>query len=428
MKKKAYLAVLAACMSLMLTACAQETVKKDETESVQQSEEETEAGGTKSVAKNGLVTVKNAADYVAVGDYKGIELEKMAAEVTEEQIDVTVANAIGSGEEVSGGTVQAGDTVTIDYVGTRDGEAFDGGSAENYDLLIGSGTFIDGFEAGLVGMKKGETRHLDLTFPADYRNQEMAGAAVTFQVTLQKFVRPQLTDEWAAANTDYQTAAEYREAVRAQLLSQAEEAEVQRLKQSAWEQVLVSSEVTEYPNADLEDAANEFRQEIQLYADQSGMELADFLAAQGMTEEQLEEVAGQYAQAKVKQNLIVQCIMDAEGMSLSDDQSAALLQELIAQLGAGSEADLIDVYGQELVDESIGLLRVENFIYENAVIVDAAAAGADAAADTGAAEGAQAADSQVDAGAAADAQTDAAADTADAADSAADTDGAEQGA
>lgn len=424
MKKKGYLAVLAACMSLMLAACAQETVKKDEPETAQQSEDETEAEGAKSVTKYGLVTVKNAADYVTIGNYKGIELQKNMVEVTEDQINVAIARAIGSGEEVSGGTVQAGDTVTIDYVGTKDGEVFDGGSAESYDLLIGSGTFIDGFEDGLVGMKKGETRHLNLTFPADYRNQELAGAAVNFQVTLQKFVRPQLTDEWAAENTDYQTAAAYQEAVRAQLSSQAEASEVQRLKQSAWEQVLVSSEVTEYPSADLEDAANEFRKEIQFYAEQSGMELADFLAAQGMTEEEFEEAARQYAQAKVKQNLIVQGIMDAEGMSLNDAESTAILEELIAQLSAGSQADLIDVYGQEMVDESIGLLRVENYIYENAVIVDAAAAAA-ASADAGAAD--QAAD-DANAGAADQAADNADTGAADQATDNGDAGAAEQGA
>lgn len=371
MKKKIYLAVLAACMTLTLSACGQDTVKKDDTKAEQTAEDtEKDEDTKKRKAKNGLVSVKNVEDYIQLGTYKGIELQKNIIEITEEQVQAAISREIGAGSEVDGGTVQAGDTVTIDYVGTKDGEAFEGGSAEGYDLLIGSGSFIDGFEDGLIGMKKGETRHLDLTFPEDYKNKEMAGQAVTFQVTLEKFVRPQLTDEWAAENTEYKTAAEYEEAVRAALTQQADLYAVQAMKQSAWEQLLVGSEVTEYPQQDLDDAEAECRQDVEIYADQAGMELDAFLESQGVTKESFEELCQQYAQAKVKQNLIVQAIMDAEGMSLNDDESLAIQEQLIAQLGAESMADLVDLYGQEMVDESVGILRVENFILENATIVE----------------------------------------------------------
>lgn len=369
MKKKIYLAVMAACMAMTFSACGQDTVKKDDTKAEQTAENTTEDDKAHKV-KKGLVSVENVEDYIKLGTYKGIELQKNIIEITEEQVQAAIAREIGAGSEVSDGTVQAGDTVTIDYVGTKDGEAFEGGSAEGYDLLIGSGSFIDGFEDGLIGMKKGETRHLDLTFPEDYRNKEMAGQAVTFQVTLEKFVRPQLTDEWAAENTEYKTAAEYQEAVRAALTQQADLYAVQAMKQSAWEQLLVETEVTEYPQQDLDDAEAQCKKDIEHYASQGDMELDAFLESQGVTKEAFEELCQQYAQAKVKQNLIVQAIMQAEGMSLNDEESLAIQEQLIAQLGAESMADLVDLYGQEMVDESVGILRVENFILENANIVE----------------------------------------------------------
>ena len=107
--------------------------------------------------------------------------------------------------------IQNGDTATINFVGTKDGEAFEGGTGNNYDLVIGSGTMIPGFEEGIVGMKKGETKDVSVTFPESYRNSELAGQDAVFQITVQSFKRPpELTDDWVAANTDYKTIDEYK--------------------------------------------------------------------------------------------------------------------------------------------------------------------------------------------------------------------------
>lgn len=132
--------------------------------------------------------------------------------------------------------------------------------------------------------------------------------------------------------------------------------------------VVESSEIKEYPEKDIENAAAEFKKMIEGYAKQAGVELEEFVETQQMTMEQLEESAKQYAEAKVKQILIVQAILDAEGLSLDDDESLKIQDELIEGSGAGDLAGLIDTYGQAAVDEAIGLLRVENFIVENAEI------------------------------------------------------------
>ena len=287
------------------------------------------------------------------------ELEDKAEEVTDKN-----------------GTVQTGDLVTIDFVGLLDGEAFDGGSAANYDLTVGEGGMIDGFEDGIIGMKKGETKEVPLTFPEDYFSEDMAGKDVVFKITLQNFRRaPELTDEWGAANTDYATIKEYKEGIRAQLEKNAEESAKYTMYSDGWNQVLESSEIIEFPEEEIENCIAEFKKQVNSYAQQANMELEEFIESQGYTEESFENECRQYAEYKVKQNLIVQGIMDAEGIRLDDKECLAIQDELISNYGKESLADLVDEYGQVAVDESIGLLRVEQFIADNAVITELASEG-----------------------------------------------------
>lgn len=379
MKKKAFLAVLAMCMALTATACGNDNNKendtKQQTEADQDSEKETEEKKEEpSSFGERLVSVDNVEKYITIGEYKGLELDKTVEEVTDEQIESQISTELQNNRvEVTDkdGAVQEGDLVTINFVGTKDGETFDGGTANNYDLTIGEGGMIDGFEDGIIGMKKGETKDLPLTFPEDYPAEELAGEDVVFQITLQNFRRtPELTDEWVAKNMDVTTVDEYRESVRTQLQADAVEAAENMMKYNAWELVLTNSEIIEYPQEDIENGIAEYKSLCSNYAAQADMELEDFVEAQNMTMDDFEDQCRQYAESKVKQNLIIQGIMDAEGMSLSDEESLKIQDQLIADYNAADLAEMVDRYGQALVDEAIGLLRVENFIVENANITE----------------------------------------------------------
>lgn len=254
--------------------------------------------------------------------------------------------------------------------------AFDGGTANNYELTIGSGTFIDGFEDGIIGMKKGQTKDLDLTFPEEYSSEELAGQEVVFKVTLQSFKRaPELTDDWAAKNTDCKTAEEYRKEIRTTLEDEAKTSAQNTLRETAWNTVLSASEVKEYPQDDLDTAKTEFKTLYENYAKQGDMTLEDFVKAQGISMDDFEEQSSQYAEYKVKQNLIVQGIMDAENMTLEDEKSLSIQDELIKAYNVKDLAALVDKYGQAAVDESIGLLRVEDFILDNATVEEKVTAG-----------------------------------------------------
>ena len=369
MKKKIYLAVLATCMMLAWNGCGNDKETAENDTAAEQTEQTSDAADSDESGSTRLVSVDNVEKYVTIADYKGIALDHSVAEVTDENVEKRVAqNLQGKSEEVTAedAVIQNGDTATINFVGTKDGVAFEGGTANNYDLVIGSGTMIPGFEEGILGMKKGETKDITVTFPENYQSSELAGQEAVFQITVQSFKRPpELTDAWAAANTDYKTADEYRASVRTQLEQEAQDQAESSLRSTAWTTVYSNSEVVEYPEKDIEEATQEFRSQIEAYAKQGNMELEDFVESQGVSMDDFEAQCQQYAQNKVKQNLIIQGIMDAEGMTLEDEESLAIQNELVEKYASGDLAALIDTYGQVAVDETIGLRRVEDFIIAN---------------------------------------------------------------
>lgn len=367
MKKKMYLAVLTLALALTATACGNNTgdgnnVKNEQTD--------------KKKADTRLVSVKDLEKYVKLGEYKGITLDKVVSVISEDDLAAQIdENLMKAAEEISGGA-EMGDLVTINFVGTKDGEAFDGGTANNYDLTLGSGGMIPGFEDGIVGMKKGETKDLNLTFPEDYHEPSFAGEDVVFKITCQKVRRKaELTDEWAAKQGDYKSADAYRAAIKTQMEEAAQKAAEEELKNSAWLRVVDSSEVLEYPQEDIEKQKKEYRKITQRFADQAKMELEEFVKSQNMTMEQFEASTQQYAELIVKQDLVIQAILDAENISLNDEECLEIQEELIKNSGSKDLAEMIDRYGQEGVDEAIGLLRVEDFILKNAKINEKASGG-----------------------------------------------------
>ena len=389
MKKKAVVAMLIMCMAVSAAACGKSsdtektTTETTDTKDSEDSEKDSTDTDTKEAASSEgkrLVSVKDVSKYVTIGEYKGLELTRTSQPVTDDDVQAEINyNLEDNGSEVKDGTVENGDTVTINFTGTIDGKEFDGGSAEDYELVVGDGEMIDGFEDGIVGMKSGETKELDLTFPDDYYEESVAGKAVVFKVTLQKFTRPaELTDEWVAENTEYKTVDEYREAVKKQLEDTAVQTADYGLYSDAWNEVQAASEIKDYPKEDVDAAKKSYQELNEKYVKDAGMEMADFLESQGMSEEDYESECQQYAESKVEQNLIVQGIMDAEGLSIDDEETQKLKDDLIKEYGFASIDEMIETYGEQEVNESLALLRVERFIVDNANVTEVAGDDADA--------------------------------------------------
>lgn len=164
-------------------------------------------------------------DKIKIAQYKGVEVEKVeAVKVLDEHVEESIQSTLqakSTQKEITDRPVKEGDVVTIDYVGKKDGEAFDGGTAEDYQLPIGSGQFIDGFEDGIIGHETGETFDLNLTFPENYQSEDLAGKEVVFTVTLDKIaevVVPELTDELVAElSEESKTVDEFKKEVKKDL-------------------------------------------------------------------------------------------------------------------------------------------------------------------------------------------------------------------
>ena len=367
MKKRIYLAMLVACFALTATACSDGgAVVTDDTKAEKQAEgKKAEAGSTR------LVSVDNVDKYITIGEYKGLILDNTVDAITDDDVQLQIDQELQDKAEPVSDGANEGDLVTVNYTGTIDGQSFDGGTANNYDFVIGDGQMFTEFEDGVTGMKKGDTKEIQIDFPSDYGDSTLAGKTAVYKVTVQNVRRTaELTDEWVAKNTDYTTVDEYKEGVRSKLEADAKQSAQEVLKNTAWSTVLENSEVKEYPQEDIDGAVSEFKKSMELYAKQADMTLEEFISSQGISQDDFDEQCQQYAEGKVKQNLIVQGIMDAEGLSLDDKESLQLQEELVKQMGAGNLAELVGTYGQDYVDESVGLLRVEDFIISNASVSD----------------------------------------------------------
>ena len=210
MKKKMLAVLLAVTVTMAFTACGDKSKEQDSTaedtkETAQENTEDTAEAVAEAVAEKPGSYMKDlrAADYVILGNYKGVEITLDEPEVTDEYlegyIDYVLQNSAVS-TPVLDRPVEMGDVVNIDYVGKIDDVAFDGGTAQGYDLTIGSGRFIEGFEDGCIGMEVGETRDVEATFPDPYTNNpDLAGKVAVFTVTVNSISVeeiPELTDEY----------------------------------------------------------------------------------------------------------------------------------------------------------------------------------------------------------------------------------------
>ena len=298
MKKRIYLAMLVACFALTATACSDGgAVVTDDTKTEKQAEgKKAEAGSTR------LVSVDNVDKYITIGEYKGLILDNTVDAITDDDVQSQIDQELQDKAEPVSDGAKEGDLVTVNYTGTIDGQTFDGGTANNYDFVIGDGQMFTEFEDGVTGMKKGDTKEIQIDFPSDYGDSTLAGKTAVYKVTVQNVRRTaELTDEWVAKNTDYTTVDEYKEGVRSKLEADAKQSAQEVLKNTAWSTVLENSEVKEYPQEDIDGAVSEFKKSMELYAKQADMTLEEFISSQGISQDDFDEQCQQYAEGKVKQ-------------------------------------------------------------------------------------------------------------------------------
>lgn len=319
-----------------------------------------------------------ALDFVTLGEYKGLTVEVDPINVTDEDVDSEIHEILHSSAEASDilteGTIVEGDIANIDFVGKKDGVAFDGGTGTGYDLEIGSGTFIPGFEEGLVGVSVGETVDLDVTFPEYYGNEELAGQPAVFTVTVNSIQRlKELDDELASALSDgeAETVADYREWTKGRLAEEALETRSANAKNELMGMAAANITVGEYPQDLVDYTVNEITEYFQYYAAMYGMDFNSFLTAMfGFTEEEFPAQAEDLAKENLKEEFCVDAIAETEGLLPEGEELMAKYDELAATYGYESGEALIAQYGESSLKYSLEYTLVGDFLLENANIVE----------------------------------------------------------
>jgi trigger factor len=381
MKKRAIMISMLLVMALSVTGCSQKTATKDKdtkTEETAKTDdaEETESDNTEETSEDTPTTAELMAGIdvekcVTLGDYKGVTVEKTIQSVTDEDVQNEIDNALANYPVEVDQAAKEGDTVNIDYVGKIDGEEFDGGSDQGADLKLGSGKFIDGFEDGLIGARKGETRTLNLTFPEDY-TQDLAGKAVEFTVTVNAVKEPlsEPTDQWVADNIEgYDNIADYKAGIRSEQEESNEQTAENQVRYAAWTQVIDNCTINEYPETLVEVGKKLYEQQVETYAKYAGMELDAYIESSGLTQEEYQSNMEEYGKNVAAQALVCQAICDKEGFAIGDDDYQKALQDMLTEYGC-TEDELIQTYGQDNVEQSIMLNRVSNLILENANVTE----------------------------------------------------------
>ena len=313
--------------------------------------------------------------YVTLGEYRGLKTEGEDTSVSDGDVERSIQSVLaekGNLEEVKGRPAKMGDTVNIDYEGFKDGVAFDKGTG-NKDLKLGSGTFIAGFEEGVVGMEVGEEKDLSLTFPEHYHDEELAGEDVVFHVKVNRISEdkiPELTDDFVKSlGNGVQTVDEYREYIREQLTEQKESSAKANLEAELMKQAVdnASCDIDKLPQWLVSQNSAEFRQSTESFVNQYGMTLDDYLAQTGSDEEAFNREAEEYGLEKAKSDLVVLSIAKAEGLEVTDKELEEYYSEYASNYNTTAEQIKKAIPEDEL---KTYLLQQEvmDFLYENAEI------------------------------------------------------------
>lgn len=278
------------------------------------------------------VTVK---PEVKLGDYKELTVEKQDREVTEEDVDARIKREQEAQAELvikEDEAAENGDTVVIDFEGFLGEETFEGGKGENYSLELGSNSFIPGFEDQLVGVKAGESKEVNVTFPEDYQAEDLAGKDAVFKVTVHEVKAkelPELDDEFAKDVDDsVETLAELKEKYRKELTETKEKAAEDAKDEAAIRQAVENAEIVELPHSMVHDEVHRSMDEFLNNMQRQGISPEMYYQLTGSTEADLHQQFEGEAETRVKTNLVIEAIAKAEGLEATEEDIEKEIQEL----------------------------------------------------------------------------------------------------
>lgn len=318
------------------------------------------------------VTVK---PEVKLGEYKGVEVAAVAAEVSDEELNEELERLQQRHAEltvIDEGASQSGDVVVIDFDGSVDGVPFEGGQAERYSLELGSNTFIPGFEDQVIGMATGDFKDVEVTFPETYHAEELANKQAVFKVKVHEIKRkqlPELDDEFAKDVSEFDTLDEYKEDLKKQLLTRKEQ-EAQGVRENeAVEKAAANAEV-EIPEAMIQSEVQNMMRDFDNRLRQQGMNLEMFLSFSGQTNADLEGQMKDDAEKRVRNNLVLEQIAKEEKLEVSEEEINKELENM-ADTYKRSADEIRSILGAngslDSLREELLLRKTIDFLLENSV-------------------------------------------------------------
>ncbi len=350
--KKCYLNLLAfVCCASLLTGCGKDSSATEEAIS------STEADFSEALNYD-------PADYVKLGDYKKLKVQYPLPYVSDEDMQMYIYDLMDEATEYreTEDAAKSGDYVKIDFTGTIDGKEFEGGSASGYEFILGQGEFFDDFEKNVIGLKKGEDVSFQMTFPEDYFD-ELKGKTADFKVILQsvsQVIQPEYTDEFVAKNTEYSSIEEYEEAIREELIVEAQQASEDEAGSSALAQAVENAKIEGYPQALYDYTYQDTREICEGTAQMFGLEIdeviQDYYGAENLEEAVLDAV---------NETMVIQAIAKKEKLEISEKDFEKEAENLSAEYGYETLEEFEEDYSRTELELILVREKVLDFLYES---------------------------------------------------------------
>ena len=310
---------------------------------------------------------------IGLGKYKGVKIDKIDTEVTEEEVNAQVDRERENNARniaVEDRPVKDGDMTVIDFEGFVDGVAFEGGKGEDYPLTIGSGAFIPGFEEQLVGAEIGKEVEVNVTFPENYQAEELKGKAALFKCTVKEIKEkelPELDDEFASEVSEFQSLAQYKEDIKKNL-SERKAQEAKRAKEDAVIDAIINDSDIEIPDPMLETEqrhmADDFGQRIQM----QGINLEQYFQITGSSYDTLVEQIKPQAEKRIKSRLVLEAVAAKEGIEVSEEEYVKETERMaeIYQMEAEKVREMLGEKEKKQVMKDLAIQKAVDFVVENA--------------------------------------------------------------
>ena len=310
---------------------------------------------------------------VTLGKYKGVKIDKVDIDVTEEEIEADIAKERDNAARIipiTDRAVKDGDMTVIDFEGFVDGVAFEGGKGEDYPLTIGSGAFIPGFEAALIGAEIGVETDVNVTFPEDYQAEELAGKAAVFKCTVKEIKEkelPELDDEFASEVSEYDTFAEYKESVKAKIVDR-KTAAAKSAKEEEVVAAVVADAKMDIPEAMVETTQRQMVEEFAQRMQSQGISMEQYMQFTGMTPQMLLEQIKPQAMKRIQSRLVLEAVVAAEKMEASEEDFEAEVTKMAEayQMETDKVKELLGEGGKQSVMEDLAINKAVEFVVENA--------------------------------------------------------------